>query len=146
VNASLLYQLIRSNRPFALIVGMGADLPVSSRGEIGYEPELLAAKAFGTLQIHTSFVPEFSKGETSLAYNVAAVQPFPHNLRPTLEFNGRRDSGNNSFYITPGLYKHLQRRLEIGAGLPIGIGRYSSPAGLVLKVTWEFGGDDDDAK
>jgi hypothetical protein len=114
MSASLLYQSIRSNHPFALSAAAGVNLPLASRGETSFEPELLAAKAFGTLQIHASVIPELSEDERFLAYNVAAVRPFVHNLRPTLEFSGRRNAGVNSFYVTPGIYKHLPHRLEIG--------------------------------
>jgi len=36
---------------------MGVNFPLTSRGETSFEPELLAAKQFGTLQIHASFIP-----------------------------------------------------------------------------------------
>lgn len=142
MSASLLYQFIRSNHPFALSGAFGANFPLTSRRKASFEPELLAAKAFGTLQIHASFIPEFSKSETSLAYNVAAVRPIAHDLRPTLEFSGRRNAGVNSFYVTPGIYKHLPHRLEAGAGVPLGANGHSSPVGVVFKMTWEFGGGD----
>jgi hypothetical protein len=144
MSASFLYQFIRSNHPFALSAAMGMNLPLTSRGATSLEPELLAAKQFGTLQIHASFIPELSKDDKSLAYNVAAVRPFAHDLRWTLEFSGRRNAGVNSFYVTPGTYKHLPHRLEIGAGVPIGASSRSSPIGIVVKMTWEFGGDDTD--
>jgi hypothetical protein len=144
MSTSLLFQFIRSNHPFALSSAMGVNLPLTSRGATSFEPELLAAKQFGTLQIHTSFIPELSKDDRSPAYNVAAVRPFAHNLRPTLEFSGRRNAGVDSFYVTPGTYKHLPHRLEIGAGVPIGASSHSSPVGIVVKMTWEFGGDDTD--
>ncbi|MGA3264322.1 MAG: hypothetical protein ABSC47_09790 [Terracidiphilus sp.] len=144
MSASLLYQFVRSNHPFALSAAMGVNLPLTSRGATSFEPELLAAKQFGTLQIHVSFIPELNKDDNSLAYNVAAVRPCAHDLRPTLEFSGRRNAGVNSFYVTPGTYKHLPHRLEIGAGVPIGASSHSSPVGIVVKITWEFGGDDTD--
>jgi hypothetical protein len=143
MSTSLLYQFIRGNRPFALSAAMGVNLPLTSRSTTSFEPELLAAKQFGTLQIHASCIPELSKDDKSLAYNLAAVRPFAHNLRPTLEFSGRRNAGLNSFYVTPGVYKHLPHRVEIGAGLPPGTSSHSSPVGIVIKTTWEFGGDDD---
>jgi hypothetical protein len=144
LNTSLLYQFIRSNRPFALSGAMGVNLPLTSRGSVSYEPEVMAAKGFGKLQIHTSFIPELSDDDKSFEYNVAALRPFAHHLIPTLEFNGRRNSGVNSFYMTPGIYKHLPHRLEMGMAMPAGIGRASSPVGVVFKMTWEIGGDDDD--
>lgn len=143
VSTSLLYQFIRSNHPFALSGAFGVNLPATSRGSLSYEPELLAAKGFGKLQVHGSFIPEFGDGETSLAYNVAAVRPVAHHLLPTLEFNGRRNSGINSFYFTPGIYKHFPHRFEAGVAVPAGAGSHSSPVGVVVKMTWEFGGDDD---
>jgi hypothetical protein len=143
LNASLLYQFIRGNHPFALSGAMEVNLPLSSRGSVSYEPDVLIAKGFGKLQIHTSFIPELSDDDTSLAYNVAALRPFAHHLIPTLEFNGRRNSAVNSFYLTPGIYKHLPHRLEMGAAIPAGLNRFSSPVGVVFKMTWEIGGDDD---
>jgi hypothetical protein len=141
---SLLYQFIRGNHPFALSGAMGVNAPLTSRGDLSYEPELLVAKAFGMLQLHTSVIPELGGDNTSLEYNAGAVRPFAHHWIPTLEFNGRRSDGVNGFYVTPGIYKHLPHRLEMGVAMPMGLGRYSSPVGAVFKMTWEVGGDKDD--
>ena len=143
VGTGVLYQFIRSSHPFALSAGAGVDLPVNSRGEAGFAPEVLMAKVFGVVQVHASFQPDISKDNTSLAYNVAAVAPWPHHLYPTLEFNGRRGGAVNSFYVTPGLYRRLPRRLELGVGIPVGASPRSSPIGAVFKMTWEVGGDMD---
>jgi hypothetical protein len=141
---SVLYQFIRGNHPFALSGAMGVEAPLTGRGgDLSYEPELLIAKAFGRLQIHSSFIPQLGD-DTSLEYNVAADRPLLHHWIPTLEFNGRRDTGVNSFYVTPGIYKHLPRRFEAGVGVPMGAGPHSNPVGVIFKVTWEMGGDKDD--
>jgi len=141
---SILYQFIRGNHPFALSGAMGVDAPLTGRGDLSYEPELLIAKAFGKLQIHTSVIPELGGDDTSLEYNAAAVRPLAHHWIPTLEFNGRRDAGVNSFYVTPGIYKHLPHRFEAGIGVPLGAGQHSNPAGVIFKMTWEMGGDKND--
>jgi len=142
---SILYQFIRGNHPFALSGAMGVNAPLTARGgDLGYEPELLIAKAWGRFQIHTSFVPELGGDDTSLEYNVAAVRPIPHHWIPTLEFNGRRDAGVNSFYVTPGIYKHLPHRFEAGFGVPLGAGPHSNSVGVIFKMTWEMGGDKND--
>jgi hypothetical protein len=141
---SLLYQFIRSNRPFALCGAMGVNAPLTSRGNLSYEPELLIAKAFGTLQIHTSVIPEIGDDDTSLEYNVAAVRPLSHDWVPTIEFNGRRNLGVNSFYFTPGFYRHLPHRFEMGLGIPVGAGERSNAVGVVFKATLEIGGNKDD--
>jgi hypothetical protein len=141
---SILYQFIRGNHPFALSGAMGVEAPLTGRGgNLSYEPELLIAKAFGRLQIHTSFIPDLGD-DTSLEYNVAADRPLPHHWIPTLEFNGRRDAAVNSFYVTPGIYKHLPHRFEAGIGVSLGAGPHSSPAGVIFKITWEIGDDKDD--
>lgn len=140
---SLLYQFIRGNHPFALSGAMGVNAPLTSRGYLSYEPEILLAKAFGKLQIHTSVIPEFGGDGNSLEYNVASVRPLAHHWIPTLEFNGRRNSGVNSFYITAGIYKHLPHRFEMGVAVPAGMGLHSSPFGVIFKATWEVGGDKD---
>jgi len=141
---SILYQFIRGNHPFALSGAMGVEAPLTGRGDLSYEPELLIAKAFGRLQIHTSVIPEWGGDDTSLEYNVAADRPLTHHWTPTLEFNGRRDAGMNSFYVTPGIYKHLPHRFEAGIGVPVGAGPHSNPVGVIFKMTWEMGGDKDD--
>ncbi len=141
---SVLYQFIRGNHPFALSGALGVNAPLTARGNWSYEPELMIAKAFGTLQIHTSVIPELGGGDSSLEYNLAAVRPLSHHFFPTLEFNGRWNAGVNSFYVTPGIYKHLPNRLEMGLAMPMGMGRFSSPVGAVFKMTWEIGGDKDD--
>jgi hypothetical protein len=143
LNTSVLYQFIRSNHPFALSGALGMNLPLTSRGRTSFEPELLVAKGLGKFQIHSSFIPEVGADETSLAYNVAAVRPLAHHLFPTLEFNGRRNDGVNSFYATPGIYKHFAHDLEIGIGVPVGANSHSNLVGVIFKVTWELGGDDD---
>jgi hypothetical protein len=140
---SVLYQFIRGNHPFALTGAMGVEAPLTGRGDLSYEPELLIAKAFGRLQIHTSFIPDLGD-DTSLEYNVASDRPLPHHWIPTLEFNGRRDAGVNSFYVTPGIYKRLPHRFEAGLGVPIGAGSHSNPIGVIFKMTWEMGGDKND--
>jgi hypothetical protein len=141
VDLSVLYQFIRGNHPFALSGAMGINAPLTSRGDTSYEPELLIAKAFGKLQIHTSVIPELGGGETSLEYNMAAVRPWAHHFIPTLEFNGRHNAGVNSFYLTPGIYKRLPHRFELGFAVPAGMGGHSSPVGAVFKMTLELGGD-----
>ena len=141
---SVLYQFIRGNHPFALSGAMGLEAPLTGRGgDLSYEPELLIAKAFGRLQIHLSFIPDLGD-DTARDYNVAADRPLPHHWIPTLEFNGRRDSTVNSFYVTPGIYKHLPHRFEAGVAVPVGAGPHSNPVGVIFKMTWEMGGDKDD--
>jgi hypothetical protein len=134
------YQIIRSNQPFALSAGIAIGVPVRSNGELEYEPTLLMAKGFRKLQIHASFVADIEEEKPSFQYNLASVYPVQRRWFPTFEFNGRSLHGNAAFYLTPGLYRHLEHGLEVGVGVPLGVGGMAGRAGVVGKVTWELGG------
>lgn len=146
-----LYQFIRSSHPFALAAALSVDVPMSSRGDHDYEPEILAAKAFGSAQVHFSGGGELSGEDDSWYANLAWVRPISHARRAwltTFEVNGIREDGQQGLYFTPGIYKHifpgLARRVELGAGVPVGIGPEASHFGLAAKMTIELGGDSDD--
>lgn len=137
----LRYQVIQSDRPFAFSIGMAFGLPIESNSELSYQPIVLAAKTFRKLQLHASFVADVEKHEPSFEYNVACVYPIQHHWFPTMEFNGRRRDAQNAFYLTPGLYRHFNHRLEVGFGVPTGLGGIAGRIGIVGKVNWEFGGE-----
>ena len=135
------YQIIRSGRPFALSAGVAFGIPVRSEVEVEYEPTILMAKSFHKLQIHASFAADIEEEKPSLQYNLALVYPVQRRWFPTFEFNGRSLHGDPAFYLTPGLYRHLGHRLEVGAGVPLGVGGTAGRLGIVGKLTWELGGD-----
>jgi len=83
VNVGFLYQLIRSDRPFALSAGMAIDLPLDAQGELGCEPVILFARSFRKLQLHASVISEIERWESTFAFNLAAVYPIKHGWFPT---------------------------------------------------------------
>lgn len=135
------YQIIPSDSPFVLSAGIAIVVPVRSGAEVEYEPTLLMAKSFRQLQIHASFVADVEAEKPAFQYNLASVYPVQRHWFPTFEFNGRSLHGNSAFYLTPGLYRHLPHRLEIGAGAPFGVAGAAGRLGIVGKLTWELGGD-----
>jgi hypothetical protein len=139
--AGVLYQIIRSNRRFALSAGMAFGLPIRSRVKLAYRPSILAAKTFGKVQIHASLLSDVEEWKPSLEYNLACVFPTEHGWFPTVEFNGRRLNANNAFYATPGLYRRFRHRIEMGIGIPLGIGGVAGSMGVVGKMNWEVGGE-----
>jgi hypothetical protein len=141
VSLGVEYQIIRSDQPFALSAGLALGVPVRSNGEVEYEPTVLMARSFRKLQIHASFVADVGEGKPSFQYNLASVYPVQRHWFPTFEFNGRSLYGNGAFYITPGLYRHLAHHLEIGTGVPFGVGGMAGRLGIVGKLTWELGGN-----
>lgn len=136
------YQILRNNSPFALTAGMSFGIPVKTGAGTDFEPKLLAAKTFHRVQVHASLIGDVENGDSSLQYNLASIGLVSHRWFPTLEFNGRRLNNQNGFYTTPGLYRHLPHRTEIGVGIPVGISGVAGRVGFISKITWEFGGDD----
>jgi len=51
------------------------------------------------------------------------------------------ECGQNSFHVTPGLYRRIWHRTEMGIGFPLGIEGIANSWGVVLKVNREFGRD-----
>ena len=135
------YQIIRSDFPFALSAGMAVGLPVRSAGEVEYQPMILRAKAFRRAQLHASFVADIEEEESSFQYNLASVYPIQRHWFPTLEFNGRHLHDKDAFYLTPGLYRRFEHRLEFGVGFPLGLGGTAGAVGIVGKLSWEIGRD-----
>ena len=131
------YQFVQS-RTFALTAGIGVGFPVNSKSEPSWEPTVLVAKSLGKLQLHGSIVAELENESKSFAYNMACAYPIRRHWFGTLEWNARRLLGRNAFYATPGVYRHLDRGLEIGVGVPLGIGGVASFVGIAAKITWEF--------
>jgi hypothetical protein len=135
------YQIVRSDCPFSLSVAAQADVPNSPKGRFSYGPTILAAKTLRKMQVHATFTADLGAGSPSFQYNLASVYRIGTIWFPTLEFNGRRFDSKNAFYATPGLYRHLDHRIEIGIGVPAGLGGVASRVGIVGKINWEFGGD-----
>ena len=139
-SVGLLYQITRSDRPFAFSAGMAFGVPVRPGGKLSYEPSILAARAFRKLQIHISVASDVEERKASFEYNLACIYPIERRWFPTFEFNGRRLDSKNSFYLTPGLYRHFRHHLEMGIGVPLGVGGVSGPLGVIAKMNWEAGG------
>jgi len=135
------YQIIRGDFPFALSAGMAFGVPLRSGGEVEYQPMILAAKSFRRAQVHASLVADIEEEKPSFQYNLASVYPMQRHWFPTLEFNGRHLHGHGAFYLTPGLYRRIEHRLEFGFGVPLGLGGAAGAVGIVGKVSWEIGGE-----
>jgi len=140
VNLGIQYQVIKSNSPFALSVGIDYGIPVSSEEGTEFQPTILVAKSFRNLQIHASGAANFESGENrpGFQYNLGSVYPIHRFWFPTLEFNGRDFHGKEGLYLTPGLYRRVRHGFEIGVGVPLGIGG-NTHTGMVCKLSWQIG-------
>jgi len=106
-----------------------------------WEPTVMAARAFGKLQVHVSVSSTIQAEHRSFEFNLASVYPVHRIWFPTLEFTGKQVQGTHAFYVTPGWYRHLKHRFEFGIGEPICIGGISPSFGIVSKLNWEIGGN-----
>jgi len=142
INLGFRYQILKSNAPFALSVGLDSGIPVSSGAEAEFQPTILAAKSFRSVQIHASAAAEIESGEDrpGYEYNLGSVYPIHRFWFPTLEFSGRNFHGKEAFYLTPGLYRRIRHSFEIGVGVPLAIGGNAS-TGAVCKLSWQVGGN-----
>jgi hypothetical protein len=75
-NLGLRYQFLRNSSTAAVSAGLLVDFSVNARGELDYEPVVLAAKMFGRLQLHASFSGEIEGPSRNLFFNAGAVHPF----------------------------------------------------------------------
>jgi hypothetical protein len=141
MNLGVRYQIIKSDAPFAISVGIDSGIPISSGEEVAFQPTILAAKSIRHLQIHASAAADFEIGEDrpGFEYNFGSVYPIHRFWFPTLEFNARNFQSKEAFYLTPGLYRRVRHRFEVGVGIPLGIGG-SATSGIVCKLSWEIGG------
>jgi hypothetical protein len=135
------YQIIHGQVPFSLTAGIDVELPLGSSREIEWEPSIIAARAFGKLQVHVGLSTNLQAAKPSFESNLASVYSVDRRWFPTLELTSKQVHGNDALYLTPGLYRHFQHRLEFGVGVPLGIGGTSSALGIVTKMNWEIGGD-----
>jgi hypothetical protein len=134
------YQIIPGRAPFSLRAGVALELPHGSSREIEWEPSILAARAFGKFQVHVGLSTNFQAAKPSFESNLASVYSIDRRWFPTLELTAKQAYGNDAWYLTPGLYRHFQHRLEFGIGVPFGIAGTSSVLGIVTKMNWEIGG------
>jgi hypothetical protein len=134
------YQIIHGQVPFSLTAGVDVELPLGPSRGIEWEPSIIAARAFGKMQVHASVSANIQAAKPSLESNLASVYSIDQRWFPTLELTAKQVLGIYAFYVTPGLYRHFKHRLEVGVGAPLGIRGSSPSVGIVTKINWEIGG------
>jgi hypothetical protein len=135
------YQIVRGRVPFSLTAGIALELPLGYSHKMEWELEVMAARAFGKLQVHVSVSSTLQAEKRSFEFNLASVYPIHRIWFPTLEITSKQVQGTHAFYVTPGWYRHLKHGLEFGIAEPLGIGGISSPFGIISKLNWEIGGN-----
>lgn len=138
----LLYNIVNSNKSFALSAAMDIELPAKkeqkgiAEPELEWEPYLVAAKQFGRMQVHAAVAAEITKNETAFNYKLSTVFPFG-DWRATLELNGKFNN-EKIIYLTPGLVWKGLNDFEFGLGFSRTITGNAGERGFIFMITHEF--------
>ena len=138
--AGVLYNILKSNKPFALSAGLEIDWSNAKsqkdNGEledgIGWEPFLTLARQFGRTQVHANLVAEIRDKETEFTYAFATATSFGKWLA-TVEINATFQN-NKTTSVIPGVIWKGMDDAEFG----LGISKSKNEWGILLMATYEF--------
>ena len=138
--AGLLYSILKGNAPFALSAGLELAWSTAKQQKetgnpgngLAWEPVLILARQFGTIQIHTHLSAEIKNRETEFMYGIAAATRLG-NWLPTMEINGEGQA-ISTISVTPGVIWKGVDDFEFGLGLTKGNSFWVG----TLMITYEF--------
>ncbi len=83
----------------------------------------------------------FHQKEKNLIYRFAAMYEASERLQPVLELVGEHDfqSGTGRLALVPEAIVTLNHRIQLKAGLPLGLTRSTPDVGAQFQLTWKFG-------
>ena len=137
MTAGVLYNLV--NGPaLAASVSLEAVIPTGgAESAVAWEPALVVARQVGMAQVHGSVAASLSSDQTELSPGLGLMLDAGR-ITPTLELTATLADGEApDVGLTPGIFVHLSRRLEVGVGAPVSLHGPSRPDVLAL-VTLEF--------
>lgn len=137
MTVGVLYSLV--NRPtLAASVSLEAVIPTGgAESAVAWEPALIVARQVGMAQLHGSVAASLSSDRTELSPGLGLILDAGR-ITPTLELTARLADGEpTDLGLTPGIFVHLSRHLEVGIGVPVSLHGASRPDVLAL-VTLEF--------
>lgn len=132
VSAGVLYSLV--NGPaLAASVSLEAEIPTGgAESAVAWEPALIVARQVGMAQLHASVAASLSRDETELSPGVGLMLDAGR-ITPTLELTATLADGEGpDVGLTPGIFVHLTRRLEVGVGAPLSLHGPGRPDVLAL--------------
>lgn len=138
----VLYNVIKSNRPFALSMGVEFPLKTASRKIREYDPEtsveaiIIAARQFGKAQIHAKMGSEISAGKSTMNYGVASIFKFGR-CKPTFELNWDNEEAR-TLSVTPGVLWTEPGGLEFGMAFSTKVPNTYASWGVIASFTYEF--------
>lgn len=137
MTAGVLYNLV--NGPdLAASVSLEAEIPTGgAESAVAWEPALIVARRVGMAQLHGSVAGSLSSDRTELSPGLGLMLDAGR-ITPTLELTATLADGEApDVGLTPGIFVHLSRHLEVGIGAPVSLHGDGRPDVLAL-VTLEF--------
>ena len=144
------YAVLDSQKhPFAVTLGLAADLPTGNRrqelgeGRFSLEPFFTVSQRLGrfAIEFNGGWQRAISNAGTDprdeFEYNVALVYPL-HKWFLVLEGNGTSTSEQTKYYITPEVVWKAAPKIQCFFAVPIGVTRAAGDFGIVGGVTIEF--------
>ncbi|HMF70327.1 MAG TPA: hypothetical protein VK616_02570, partial [Flavitalea sp.] len=142
VEVGLMYNILKSYRPFSLSVGMNKTLQTAGKhiraydNEASWEAYTVVARQLGIGQIHGNFRTELADGQLKLNYGMASVFNFGR-CNATFEVTTDKEE-ERIFFFTPGLIWKQPNGLEFGMALSTSVDKYSDNWSLAAMLIYEF--------
>ncbi|HEX8903447.1 MAG TPA: hypothetical protein VF771_01255, partial [Longimicrobiaceae bacterium] len=99
-----------------------------------WEPLVVAARAFGPVQVHASARAELHDVAGSLTGGLGAMLDMDR-LTPTVELSW---SSGDDDYVVPGIFVHPRHDVDVGVGLPICLQCANEPRQVRVMLTAEL--------
>ncbi|HSU16549.1 hypothetical protein [Longimicrobium sp.] len=128
----VLYAVIPGQSPVAVSAGLEIDL--SPDEAPSWEPEVVAARQWGPVQVHASVATDLRSPGDGFSGGVAALLD-RNKVTPTLELAW---SASEHEYLVPGVFVHPLHQLEAGFGLPLCLGCTADHRQGRVMLTVEF--------
>jgi len=138
----LMYNILKSYRPFSLSVGINKNLKTAGKDigaydeEASWEAYTVVARQLGSGQIHGNLRTELADGQINFNYGVGCVVNFGR-FDGTFEVTTNKEE-ERIFYFTPGLIWKQPNGLEFGMALSKSVDKYSDGWSLVAMMIYEF--------
>ena len=138
----LMYNILKSYRPFSLSVGISKTLKTAGKyigaydNEPSWEAFTVMARQLGIGQIHGNLRTELADGQIKFNYGMGCVFNFGR-FNGTFEVTTDKEE-ERIFYFVPGLIWKQPSGLEFGMALSKSVDKYSDDWSLVAMLIYEF--------
>ena len=120
-----------------LVIPTGNERRDLGGGELVLAPSLLASVRVGKGEIYAGIGGEFGEHGDAFTYSIAGAYPWERFVG-VLELTGVTGDHEDTLYVAPGVYWHINEKIDLGVGVPIGLTHDSDDYRIVVKAIFEF--------